>query len=57
MGAYPDRVRLPRGKHIHAAQTVPTVTACKKPFDLDAADWYDEGEPVTCPACIRTLSW
>lgn len=56
MATFPDRVRFPRGKHIHAAKSVPTVTACRKHFDLDSADWFDEDEPVTCPKCLKELS-
>lgn len=57
MATYPDRVRLPRGKHVHAAESVNTTTACRKHFDLDIADWLDEAQPVTCPKCLKELSW
>ena len=56
MANYPDRIRLPRGKHIHAAKTIPASTACGTHFDINSARWYDETEPATCPKCLRELS-
>lgn len=61
MAHFTDRVRLPRGRHIHAAGNRPDsphlVTACKpdQPLELDGPEWFDEGESVTCPACLRAV--
>ncbi|MFD4596737.1 hypothetical protein ACFWPQ_01765 [Streptomyces sp. NPDC058464] len=55
MSAYPERVRLPRGRHTHAVGYTPgsadRVTAC----DLNAehGEFLDDDTPITCPACAR----
>ncbi|MFE1781259.1 hypothetical protein ACFW9F_01360 [Streptomyces sp. NPDC059506] len=56
MPTYPDRIRLPRGRHTHAARFPPgyiaPVTACEPTEPRDDAEHHD-GAPITCPACQR----
>jgi hypothetical protein len=53
---YPERVRLSRGHHTHAAGYRPgyadRITACDR--NAEAGEFLDDDSPVTCPACQRT---
>jgi hypothetical protein len=59
MAANPYRIRLPRGKNIHAVGSRPGfpdgVTACGTVVP-ENADRLDDDEPATCPKCLRNLT-
>lgn len=52
---WPERVRLPRGRHTHAAGYAPgyadRVTACER--NAETGKFQDDDSPITCPACKR----
>jgi anaerobic ribonucleoside-triphosphate reductase len=52
---WPERVRLPRGRHIHAvgypAGSADRITACNR--NAEAGEFLDDHSPVTCPTCQR----
>ncbi|MCX5000973.1 hypothetical protein [Streptomyces longwoodensis] len=53
---WPERVRLPRGRHTHAAGYVPgfadRITTCGR--NAEPGTFLDDNSPITCPACQRT---
>ncbi|AKZ60812.1 hypothetical protein SAM23877_p103 (plasmid) [Streptomyces ambofaciens ATCC 23877] len=53
--SWPERVRLPRGRHTHAvgyaAGHADRVTACAR--NAEPGDFLDDDSPITCPACQR----
>ncbi|MGW5711570.1 hypothetical protein [Streptomyces olivaceus] len=53
---WPERVKLPRGRHTHAVGYAvghsDRVTACDR--NAEAGDFLPDNAPVTCPACRRT---
>ncbi|MER0477072.1 hypothetical protein ABR737_01635 [Streptomyces sp. Edi2] len=52
---WPERVRLPRGRHTHAAGYASgfadRVTACNR--IAEDGEFLADDNPVTCPACQR----
>ncbi|MGW3197164.1 hypothetical protein ACWDBD_21750 [Streptomyces sp. NPDC001118] len=52
---WPERVRLPRGRHTHGAGYAPgfadRITACGR--NAEGGEFLDGDGPITCPACKR----
>jgi hypothetical protein len=52
---WPERVRLPRGHHTHAAGyasgRADRITPCDR--NAEGGTYLPDDSPVTCPACKR----
>lgn len=57
--SYPRRVRLHRGRNVHAARELSStawVTACDYYLATEAEnDWKPNEAPITCPGCKRAI--